>query len=815
MGWKPLRERLDSLPLVLAGPIVRRVESNAVTVWVALRRYQRVTLKVFDLNRQLIFQGDRQPIQLGFNLYVVAVTATATGNLLEYGQSYLYDLEFEDGRTLSSIGVINQNGDIADISYPPYPLPSFTLVPRHLNDVRLVHASCRKPHGESWDAFAGLDRMIREAIIQNPSQRPHQVFLTGDQIYADDVADGLLYMLIDAGQTLFGWVESLPDVTDSKELQAGQRNRVATEIAGLTASITKLNRISNAAKSHLFRFSEFACMYLFVWSDVLWDGIPDADLVYGVVPGAKLADDLYEDFDEEVADLKTFRSTLKSVRRSLANVPIYMMFDDHEITDDWYLNFAWCDRVLSKPLGTRIIQNGLLAYALFQAWGNTPNQFIDEQPGAALLAATEAWCALAGKNDTCNQEIQHRLGIPNLNDIQTSTPRRLPIIPGAIRWHYTVLTPSYQVIFLDTRTHREFPGLSFDFPGLMSEEACTDQLDTLSLTCHLEVTLIISPSPVIGLPFLEGIQRTAKNLAEKLGSAAWAFDPEAWGLEEVSFERFLATLAKGCGQNSRIAILSGDVHYSFAARMQYAISHAVNGNHRINTQVTIAQFTSSSLKNEDSSIGGSHALHQKGFIPIEQIRHLPKSKILGWQNPTGGKLKIGRICHYDDGGMQTRPWIIQGNPAKINLECDRTWHRILEIFQPPQWCYRIDFLHAKPEPLPEINHNAIGNDPVGKINAIAPLPLQPRTQALVNYVSGAKNHPSRNQEVVGVNNFGEITFEFNQNKYIAIQTLWWRLESHDEENPLEPFPLTRCEVSLSFDDENYPFQDLMREIVIK
>jgi hypothetical protein len=45
------------------------------------------------------------------------------------------------------------------------------------------------------------------------------------------------------------------------------------------------------------------------------------------------------------------------------------------ITDDWYLNPIWRDRVLTSPLGKTVIRNGMLAYALFQGWGNDPVAF--------------------------------------------------------------------------------------------------------------------------------------------------------------------------------------------------------------------------------------------------------------------------------------------------------------------------------------------------------------------------------------------------------------------------------------------------------
>src|SRR2546421_8538407 len=119
-------------------------------------------------------------------------------------------------------------------------------------------------------------------------------------------------------------------------------------------------------------------MYLFAWSNVLWpQQIPNAGS------------------SEEQHSVDDFRKTLPEVRRALANVPTYMILDDHEVTDDWFMNREWCNLVLERELGKRIIQNALLAYALFQAWGNTPLQFSETdasgESGRELLQAAEAW----------------------------------------------------------------------------------------------------------------------------------------------------------------------------------------------------------------------------------------------------------------------------------------------------------------------------------------------------------------------------------------------------------------------------------------
>ena len=75
------------------------------------------------------------------------------------------------------------------------------------------------------------------------------------------------------------------------------------------------------------------------------------------------------------------------VRRALANIPVLTICDDHEVTDDWFITGAWRARVLGSTLGRAMIRNALLAYVLFQAWGNTPDAFATAgTPEAQLLA---------------------------------------------------------------------------------------------------------------------------------------------------------------------------------------------------------------------------------------------------------------------------------------------------------------------------------------------------------------------------------------------------------------------------------------------
>jgi hypothetical protein len=816
MSWKPLIERLEQLPIVLAGPILRRSEPDAVTIWLVLKESRTVTLNIFDLAGNVLITGSHKTIQIGVHVHLVTVTAKTSINKLLAGEDYLYNIDLGNGENFNSPNILKNQFFNSNITYSKYKLPSFALPPTDIDDLRLVHGSCRKAHGESIDALATVDKMIKEALSRDAKKRPHQLFLTGDQIYADDVADVLLFMIRDASETLLGWSEVLPDVENIEELNPGKRNNIATNIAGLTSSINKINRVNNISKSHLFAFSEFLMMYLFVWSDILWVHPEDFPTLAEVHPNTTLSRKAKTLFNDEVEELKDFHSTIPEVRRALANIPTYMIFDDHEITDDWNLNLAWCDRIYTKPLGRRIIQNGLLAYALCQGWGNTPAQFTSNQSGEKLLQAAETWFLSGGENTSALAAIEKYLGIPNIADISSSNPRRLTPNPEALIWHYTINAPGYEVIVLDTRTQREFPGQNFDFPALLSQEACDTQITQAPHTEGLKITLVVSPSPVIGVPFLETIQRYAKSITEKLGTAAWGYDTEAWGLQTPAFERLLATLAlrKLPCNNSRIVILSGDVHYSFSARLQYSCIRPFENSESINTEMIITQFTSSSFKNEASGFGGSHSLHNAGFFPVESINNLPSSEILGWSNPSSQELEIGLSYTFIDDIVHVIPWRLKGNPAMADLIDERSWFRALKVQKKPDWWYRIDFLLAEYEQV----QVPLEKHPSESIAYILPLPGQDRTKALATYLSKAKNHREyRNQwgsgkEIVGVNNIGEITFELTNGREIAIQTLWWRLKSWEEGKLLEPFPLTRCEVSLSFNDRRHPMNEVLREV---
>ena len=63
------------------------------------------------------------------------------------------------------------------------------------------------------------------------------------------------------------------------------------------------------------------------------------------------------------------------MRRVLANIPTYIICDNHEITDDWNITKDWYENVRISTCGKQIVANGLAAYWAFQAWENVPDSF--------------------------------------------------------------------------------------------------------------------------------------------------------------------------------------------------------------------------------------------------------------------------------------------------------------------------------------------------------------------------------------------------------------------------------------------------------
>lgn len=709
MTWMPLSDRLHQLPLILAGPILRRTEPTSVTVWLALRKSCRVTLRVYatDYGNGLVIgplclEGERHTVALGQNLHIVAVTAEADPRQrLSSGQIYAYDLAFAlneaDGGALQTLqqALNADHAPLVAISYFEHQLPTFLLPPQDINELKLIHGSCRKTHGGGIDALPIVDELLNQSA-GFPAQRPHQLFLTGDQIYGDDVADPWLFALTDAGDTLLGWEEELPIHSTSsaavpplkaKHLPPGERTNVAEKLAGFTAGLYNKPDRTN---SHLLGFGEYCTAYLFTWSPILWNAFP-------------LGKELYRDrkririWDQEVATLQNFLHSLWKVRRALANIPTYMIFDDHDISDDWYLNQTWCLRVLSKPLGRRAVQNGLLAYALCQAWGNTPNQFKGGQSGEKLLQAAQIWSASGGTDQTASNTIARLLGLPDFSQSpqfrQDKQTWVLDHHPTSLQWHYTVTSNCHEVVVLDTRTWRGYPIEADNLapPMLLSPTAFEQQVRApLRKTQNQNLlTLVVAPTNLIHLRLID----VAQQWSLKQGKVFHNDVGDAWNLHKEALAELLAALFE---TRDRVVVLSGDIHYGFVARLSYWTRQPQESNQpekqveaKRQAQVLV-QLTSSAFKNAELK---TQIIQTK----LKSIAPEPPQEWVGWyRSPELWEVQsMPGKTHWLKLLPVQPPLIRQLKPTQGNYQI--AWSIAAQDPQSlPDWHYRIEWIKRQP-----------------------------------------------------------------------------------------------------------------------
>jgi hypothetical protein len=724
---------VESLPLTIAGPMLRRTESHAVTVWLALKSPERLCLKIYSTVggrgenlESVLLEGDRYTVRLSQNLHVVAVTAKPIGDkCLQPGQIYAYDLYFESAG-INLIDATTTTKFNCNLSYFAHGLPTFSLPPSNLNYLKLVHGSCRKPHGGGRDALSCLDGLIAEAA-DLPDERPHQLFLTGDQIYGDDVADPMLWLTQEVGKLLFGWDEELPLLEGtilSGDLAPGQRTEIARIEGGLTGM---LDGKSDKAKSHLFSFTEYASAYLIAWSPLLIPkNLPSGRSRFRNPQQIK-------NWDREIDDIKGFFASLSAVRRAMANVPVYTICDDHEISDDWYLNREWCDRVLSKPLGRRIVNNGLLAYCLFQAWGNTPEQFAENTPGEKLLKLAAKLLASEGRDTSIRSRCDRFLGIPPV-DNRTGLPEytsdrdvlRLAREPQAIDWHYTILGSSHEVIVLDTRNWRGYPAgeeAKLEPPMLLSPTAFEQQLNLplQQAGSNIEATILVLPTNLVALKIIDRIQQWSLSRNRVFSTDAG----DSWNFHQEAFIELILNISR---QRDRVIILSGDIHYSCAVRLTYWDITSSSAS-------VLAQLTSSAIKNSELV---TRLIHTKlKFLLPEPIEYW-----VGWNEPR----KTARM-------QQPSFW------SKIFRRSNP------DIPSPPDWQSRIEWCKRQPA------------------KTLPWQPLKPSSKPQLNLwqkftrtcISGLWRNRwlQEGSEVIGKNNLSLVKFQWSDTKAVIQETYWY------------------------------------------
>ncbi|MET1154503.1 alkaline phosphatase D family protein [Arthrobacter sp.] len=243
----------------------------------------------------------------------------------------------------------------------------------------------------------------------------------------------------------------------------------------------------------------------------------------------------------------------------LSTVPSAMIFDDHDIRDDWNASLSWRRQMEATSWWHGRIVSGLTSYWVYQHLGNlSPEQ----------RAQDELWQRVA--NHTGDGEL-------DLTDALEAFAERADQDPETYRWSFTRDIGGTRLVVVDSRAARELEP---------KRRSLLDQDEMAWLDGQLQggfKHLLIGTS----LPFLlpQGLHHI-ESWNEALSEGAWgkfpaaigeqlrqAVDLEHWAAFQDSFRKVAGIVQEvadgGRGQAPEtVTFLSGDVHFSYVSEVQ-------------------------------------------------------------------------------------------------------------------------------------------------------------------------------------------------------------------------------------------------------
>jgi len=263
-------------------------------------------------------------------------------------------------------------------------------------------------------------------------------------------------------------------------------------------------------------------------------------------PGAEVAD--YEEYTHLY-----YESWLDpEIRWLLSTVPSCMIFDDHDVIDDWNTSEAWVADMRATPWWRERILSGLMSYWVHQHLGNLPPERLAEDPLYEAVRAT-----------------------PDGTDALRTFAARADNDPASVRWSYRRDFGRTRLLMVDSRAARVLDEKNRSMLDPAQETWLREQvLEEPGSYDHL---LIGTSLPWL-LPNLvhdaegwnaalcrgERGERWAR-FGENLRRAA---DLEHWAAFPSSFDALAELIAEaGSGPQApaTVCVLSGDVHHAYIA----------------------------------------------------------------------------------------------------------------------------------------------------------------------------------------------------------------------------------------------------------
>ena len=199
-------------------------------------------------------------------------------------------------------------------------------------------------------------------------------------------------------------------------------------------------------------------------------------------------------------DHQSSATACRKVRRALANVATYMIFDDHEVTDDWYLSPIWRDRVLTAPLGRTSCATACWPTRCARAGATTRSKF---QADVTDASGTRARAAQAAAR-----------AIPQLFPHGEALPPARPPTRSTCCSAWTASRPAGHLALLRAGPEAPRAGARLPHaanvrvahlraPGNLSARRLADQLPGGPLPPQIDVLVVVSSLTVLGTPVID------------------------------------------------------------------------------------------------------------------------------------------------------------------------------------------------------------------------------------------------------------------------------------------------------------------------
>jgi len=265
------------------------------------------------------------------------------------------------------------------------------------------------------------------------------------------------------------------------------------------------------------------------------------------------------------------------IRWLLSTVPSVMIFDDHEVIDDWNTSASWRAEMRGQDWWTERIRSGLASYWVYQHLGNlSPDEIAEDSLYAKVVAAGEATDVLREFGERVDREAD-----------EAYDAERWPAVQ--YQWSYTLDLGRTRLVMLDSRCSRVLePGARAMFaPGEWSwfMDRARGVYD------HLVVGVSL---PWLLPPSMHHVESWNERLADSRNPwVGWlaeqmrrAWDLEHWAAFRGSFDALGALFVRigsgalnptgdrvdaepACTAPASISVLSGDVHHSYVARARF------------------------------------------------------------------------------------------------------------------------------------------------------------------------------------------------------------------------------------------------------